>query len=249
MSRFARLRARRAATGGSLRRYLGEEEQQLLTTRQHPIALVSAALSAFGLLLPLFIAAWGIAGIESLRGPVGDWMLRILFLIMAALVVRVAWHVLEWEFERVVITDEKVILVSGVLSRRIASTPLGKVSEFTVHQPLLGRILDFGSLVVDVPGGRDQALHGLSYLPDPTGMYRLISNMARRERPMSAGDVEDASSDARAPMPTPVQLVDIDDLAEHVRRPQPWERRLAGDDADHTIRIPRVPPADSPKKR
>ena len=80
------------------------------------------------------------------------------------------------------ITDEKVIHIEGVLQRRIASTPLAKVSEFTVRQPLLGRVFDYGQLVVDVPGGRDQALHGLDFLPDPAGMYRLVSDTARFER-------------------------------------------------------------------
>jgi uncharacterized membrane protein YdbT with pleckstrin-like domain len=213
----------RSASAGSLTRYLGAEEQVILATRQHPFALVRAGLDTAGLLAPLILAAWGIAGTELLRGVVGSWLLRLAFLAMTVLVARMAWRVLSWEFERVIVTDEKVIHIDGVLSRRIASTPLAKVSEFTVRQPLLGRIFHYGSLVVDVPGGRDQALHGLAFLPDPAALYRLVSDQARR------GRVHEGGGRLRE-----------DDVARVVAAVDPWRPTLEGDEADHTIRIPRV---------
>lgn len=239
------LPARGRGRGRSLRRYLGSDERVLLMTRQHPFALLRCALDTMGLLIPLLVAAWGVAGTEMLRGAVGTWILRVLFVLMVGLVLQLAWRVLGWEFERVVITDEKVIHVSGILDRRIASTPLAKVSEFTVRQPLLGRVFDYGSLVVDVPGGRDQALHGLAFLPDPAGLYRLVSSQARRGRVHEGGGrlpdedeallrVEGSSSSATSGGPG----------AQDERRADPWEaaQRLDPDQADHTIRIPRLPP-------
>ena len=238
-----RLRSRHRAR--SLDRYLGRDEATLLVTRQHPFALVRAAADTMGLLLPLLVAAWGIAGIELLRGAVGSWLLRIMFLVMLVLVARLAWKVLGWEFERVVVTDEKVIHVSGVLDRRIASTPLAKVSEFTVRQPLLGRLFDYGSLVVDVPGGRDQALHGLAFLPDPAGLYRLVSGQARRGRMEEGGGrLPDHDADrlrVDAPTATTTMVLPSDEDLARLHRGDPWQPRLDGDDADHTIRIPRVP--------
>lgn len=213
----------------------------MLVTRQHPFVLVRAAFDTFGLLLPLAIAAWGIAGTELLRGAVGTWLLRIVFVVMLVLLARLAWRVLAWEFERVVVTEEKVIHVAGVLDKRIASTPLAKVSEFTVRQPLVGRIFDYGSLVVDVPGGRDQALHGLAYLPDPAGLYRLVSDQARRGRVHEGGGrLEDDPPLPVAGVPAP-SLEDVDRIGR-VGLPDPWAPTLEGDMGDHTIRIPRVLP-------
>lgn len=226
MSR-SRSDAAEAAEPRAFARYLGRDEEVLLITRQHPFALLGRAAQAGGLLVPLLLAAWGIAGIEFLRGPVGDWILRVEFVLMAAIVLRLAWEVVCWEFERVIVTDEKVIHVEGVLQRRIASTPHAKVSEFTVLQPWIGRIFNYGSLVVDVPGGREQALHGLAYLPDPTSVYRLVSDTARTERIREGGGEPEEPARPLGP----VQWMD------------PWadERRLEGDQADHTLRIPRAP--------
>lgn len=238
------VRPRPRLGGSSLQRYLGRDERMLLVTRQHPFALVRATIDTLGLLVPLLVAAWGIAGIEALRGEVGSWILRVLFLVMLVLVLRLAGRVLSWEFERVVVTDEKVIHIAGVLNRRIASTPLAKVSEFTVHQPLLGRIFDYGSLVVDVPGGRDQALHGLAHLPDPAGLYRMVSDTARRGRVQEGGGrlPEDDETVLRVDAPSSSTTTARPPAQERPRRPDPWEPTLRGDDADHTIQIPRTPP-------
>jgi hypothetical protein len=239
--RFPMRRARPGRSG--LTRYLGDGEQTLLITRQHPFALIRAAIDTMALIVPLALAAWGIAGIELLRGAGGTWLLRIAFVVMLALVVRLAWRVLEWEFERVVVTDEKVIYVSGVLGRRIASTPLAKVSEFTVRQMLVGRLFDYGSLVVDVPGGRDDALHGLAFLPDPAGLYRLVSDRARRGRVSEGGGSLDDDAARDLDLSTAPRLV-IEDTGRQAApaRPDPWMPVLEDDGADHTISIPRIPP-------
>lgn len=237
MLRGVRMR-HRARRRGALARYLGPDEQVLLSTRQHPVAVVRGALDSLVLLLPLAIAAWGISGVELLRGAPGTWLLTGVFGVMFVLVLRMAWRVLGWEFERIVITDEKVIHLAGVLNRRIASTPLSKVSEFTVRQPVIGRMLDYGSLVVDVPGGREQALHGIHCLPDPAGVYRLVSEQARRGRSREGGGRVEASAtrlDARMPMPSAADVA-------AASRPDPWQPTLDGDLADHTIAIPRIPP-------
>ncbi|MCW2924825.1 MAG: hypothetical protein JWM98_2229 [Thermoleophilia bacterium] len=241
MERAARpaARLRRRGRGSSLARYLGADEQPILVTRQHPLALARAATRALGLLAPLALAAWGIAGVEALRGDVGTWFVRVLVLAMLGVVLGLAWRVVEWEFERVVVTNEKVIHLEGVVARRIASTPVTKVSEFTVRQPLLGRMFDYGMLVVDVPGGRDQALHGLSFLPDPTGVYRLVSDLGRRGRVQEGGGaVEDVAEVVARDLPATGPLPHAPAAAPR----DPWQPTLEGAAADHTIEIPRVDP-------
>ncbi|MCW2974507.1 MAG: hypothetical protein JWN72_2780 [Thermoleophilia bacterium] len=233
----------------SLTSYLGEQETTLLAVRQHPLALTRAAREMATFVIPLLITAWGLAGVQLLRGPVADWGVRLCFALVLGFVLRMAWRVLQWEFERVVITDEKVIHIEGVLQRRIASTPLAKVSEFTVRQPLLGRIFGYGRLVVDVPGGRDQALHGLNFIPDPAGVYRMVSDLGRRGRAKegggSAAPVQLTGSgalvEAQPTSDMPTMFIDhLPDDASGGGARDPWRPTLDPDDADHTIQIPRV---------
>jgi uncharacterized membrane protein YdbT with pleckstrin-like domain len=170
--------------GDWLARYLSPGETVRLETRQHPAAILGSVLEAVGLAAPLTLVAWGAGGFAVLRGAPYRTLLGLIALLLLGVLVRLAWRVLAWEHERVLVTDEKVVHVHGVLSRRIASTPIAKVSEFSVRQPLLGRILGFGSLVVDVPGGREQALHGCDFLPDPTAVYRMVSGRGAAAQPV-----------------------------------------------------------------
>jgi hypothetical protein len=188
------------------------------------MAIAGAGTEAVSIAVPLLLIAWGAAGMSPLRGRIDDVLLRIVFAGVAVVFVRLAWRILQWEFERAVVTNEKVIHISGVVSRRVASTPLSKVSEFSVRQPPLGRLLNYGSLVVDVPGGREQALHGLSRLPDPAHVYRLVSSRSARRSesgpsaaavgpPPSAPWDQDATTIIRVvPPPSPPEVWKDDDL-------------------------------------
>ncbi|MCW2950077.1 MAG: hypothetical protein JWN41_1090, partial [Thermoleophilia bacterium] len=87
----------------SLASYLGEQETTLLVTRQSPLALMRAMIEMATFVVPLLLVAWGLAGIQLLRGQIADWGVRLCFVLVAVFVARMAWRVLQWEFERVVV--------------------------------------------------------------------------------------------------------------------------------------------------
>ncbi len=200
--RRARFLRRRTDTGSGadLRRYLGDDEVVLLATRQHPWALVGALRDALVLIVPLVMFAWGIAGLPFgglMRIEVGGerivwWVLAALLVVGVVVVIRLAGAVIAWEFERAVITSEKVMHIQGVLHRRIAATPLVKLSEMQVSQGVVGRMLGFGALLMDAPGG-GTPLHGLRYLPDPAAAWRLVTSTARGRREAEGGSGGSAS--------------------------------------------------------
>ncbi len=157
-----------------------------MSTREHPFAVVEAFRDSLVWVVPMLLIAYGVAGIEIL-----PWVFIRLVrgLVVAALIVvlaRLVFRILEWDVSRVVITNEQLVHVRGVLVRRISSTPLVKVTEMSVVQTPVGRLFGFGSLVVDSPGG-DRALHGLRYLPDPASIHRLIVDSARSRRASEGG--------------------------------------------------------------
>jgi membrane protein YdbS with pleckstrin-like domain len=73
---------------------------------------------------------------------------------------RAVWR---WERTRILVTDERLVVVDGTLRRREAAVPLGSGSV-EVEQSLLGRVLDYGTVVVGelavdyVPGPRSLPL-------------------------------------------------------------------------------------------
>jgi Bacterial PH domain len=74
----------------------------------------------------------------------------------AAWALRAVWR---WERTRILVTDERVVVVDGTLRRREVAAPLAH-GAVEVEQSLLGRMLDYGTVVVGdleieyVPGPR-----------------------------------------------------------------------------------------------
>lgn len=201
----ARRAARTRAPHTAAQRFLATGEDVLLATREHPFAIVASITRALRIVLPVVLIAWGSVGVDVLRSGFGDIINTVCLGIAAIYLARMAWAVVTWECCRVFVTTENVMVITGVLHRRMAATPLTKVSEFAVRQSLMGRIADYGALVVDVPGGRPDALHGLRFLPDPSGIYRLVVDTSKGVR-SSASPVSTAGTGAGTAAPSMIPI-------------------------------------------
>jgi membrane protein YdbS with pleckstrin-like domain len=57
---------------------------------------------------------------------------------------RAVWR---WERTRILVTDERLVVLEGTLQRREAAVPLERLGAVEVRQSLLGRMLDYGTVV------------------------------------------------------------------------------------------------------
>jgi uncharacterized membrane protein YdbT with pleckstrin-like domain len=111
------------------------------------------------------VLAWplGRAGLLGIAGAVlvfAGWPFSVggaIALALAAFAaLRTVWR---WERTRVFVTDERLVVVDGTLRRREAAVALAR-GPVEVEQSLLGRLLDYGTVVVGeleirhVPGPR-----------------------------------------------------------------------------------------------
>ena len=62
----------------------------------------------------------------------------------AAAALRAVWR---WERTRILVTDERLVVLEGTLRRREAGVPLAHVGAVEVEQSLLGRMLGYGTVV------------------------------------------------------------------------------------------------------
>jgi len=77
---------------------------------------------------------------------------------------------------RLIITESRVVFVEGWLARRYGMMPLTKITDLTIHEPILGRLLGYGTLIGET-AGQDQALTRIRYLPDPLTAWHTISDL------------------------------------------------------------------------
>ena len=153
-------------------RYLGESEEAVLEVRHHPFTLGRPALAA----LAALVAASFIGAVTSWEEG-SDAIDTIVGLVAIGFVIRLLWKVLLWWCDRIVVTDQRIVEISGVLTRKVGSMPLEKVTDMTYRRTIGGRIFGYGDLVLE-SAGQKQAMEEIVYLPRPDEFYRTVTSLA-----------------------------------------------------------------------
>ena len=100
---------------------------------------------------------------------------RVLALAAIAVLVFAAWLLVAAGIRRYaaefVVTDLRVIVKHGLLSRHTAEMNVSKIESVDVEQGILGRIFGFGTLIVR---GTGASLEPLRNVADPIGMRNAI---------------------------------------------------------------------------
>jgi len=161
----------------AINKYLLPREVQVATVRQHPAVLIAPSAQALGgLLLVAVLSATIVHGVLG----------AILWIGWGVLFLRLIWKTLNWAVDYFVVTSERLLLTTGVLTRKVNMMPLTKVTDMSFRRSFPGRLLGYGEFIVE-SAGQDQALRNVPYIPYPEQLYLLICGMIF---PSSAEDSE-----------------------------------------------------------
>ncbi|HYO60480.1 MAG TPA: PH domain-containing protein [Actinomycetota bacterium] len=150
-------------------RYLAADENVVLQARRHVAVLARPAVTAVGAIaLGLFV------GLVVSPGDGGDLLDTIAGLFALWFLVRLMWRAWEWWIDRIFVTEKRIFEVSGILTRKVASMPLGNLTDMTYQRSLWGRVFGYGELIVET-AGQAQALSRISYLSNPDDFYRSVT--------------------------------------------------------------------------
>jgi uncharacterized membrane protein YdbT with pleckstrin-like domain len=86
-----------------------------------------------------------------------------------------------WWVERIVITDKRVMLAQGFIVHKVGMMPLSKVTDLTFERSLGGRMMGYGTLIVE-SAGQIQALNRIDYMPRPEEVYEALSELVFGEK-------------------------------------------------------------------
>jgi membrane protein YdbS with pleckstrin-like domain len=152
-------------------KYLSPGEATILEVRRHWAALLAPGAQ---LLAALLIGSF----LGTLLGPgsTSDPVDTFVSLVVLVFLIRFAWKLFEWQIDRIVVTNRRIIEVSGLITRRVASIPLAKVTDLTYRRTVLGRALGFGELILE-SAGQKQALDAITYIPRPDEFYRAFAEL------------------------------------------------------------------------
>lgn len=153
--------------------YVLPTERRVIRFRRHWFVIVNEVVQAAVLVVILMIAAAVL--------PEGPVLSNMLWYGALLVLIKASYKISEWWVEKVVMTDKRVMLAEGVFTQKVGMMPLGKVTDLTFERTFMGRILGYGTLVIE-SAGQIQALSRISYMPDPDEFYEAISELVFGEK-------------------------------------------------------------------
>lgn len=99
--------------------------------------------------------------------------------IAAGAVISMLIAIVQWSCTSLTIEGGYVVYAKGVLNRTVAKIPVQEIASIDLHQTLFQRILNTGSLVIDMRGA---SLLRMNLLDDPVGVQSTVLEMRQSSR-------------------------------------------------------------------
>ena len=153
----------------AVNKYLLPHEQQVITVRKHPAVLLRPISFT---LLGLVIAAVISTTVARHNADVVGFV----WIVWAFLLVWLAYRVWAWSQDYFIVTSRRMLLATGVITRKVAMMPLVKVTDMSFQRSSLGRLLGYGEFILE-SAGQDQALRVVDHLPYPEQLYLEVCGL------------------------------------------------------------------------
>ena len=172
---------------------LTEGETVVYRSRQHWLSLLirsrnGVAVFIVGLVLLVLIAVFNITD-TNIRNIVSLLALALLVVGVASFIFR--WW--QWSNQDYVITNRRLLKVTGILNKHSADSSLEKINDAILDQPMLGRMLNYGDLTI------------LTAADEAVDKYHLLNNPKEFKKTMLSQkhDLETGFMYPAAMPPTP----------------------------------------------
>jgi uncharacterized membrane protein YdbT with pleckstrin-like domain len=150
-------------------------EEIVIIVRRHVVSFIWTIVLA---LVSVLAAAVLSATVAAGYGPA-----QVLFWFLAIIAAGYfAYRYLDWRVTYFVVTNNRLILITGLLRQSVGMLPLTKVTDMRMERTLTGRSLGYAQFVVE-SAGQDQALRTVSFVPYPVSLYQEILGMIFPEPP------------------------------------------------------------------
>lgn len=135
----------------------------------------------------IFLPAYffSLLAILLLLGALGGANPSGFFIFAVAAIIAFAWAQVIYSTSEFAVTNKRVVIKVGWLNRRTVETMLSKVEGIGVDQSILGRLLNYGSIVVTGTGGTQERFKNIS---DPFEFRRQVQAQVSYSEDRRLGD-------------------------------------------------------------
>jgi len=150
---------------------MGNNEKMLLVTRQHWFVLFRAIVAEILIILILIAASIAV----SVTYPPAALLAPVIGLLLALFpVFGMLRDILIWYNRQYIVTNRRVIQISGVLNKNVVDSSLEKVNDVKMSQSFLGRIFDYGN--VEILTASELGVNQFQRIGDPVHFKTAMLN-------------------------------------------------------------------------
>jgi hypothetical protein len=153
-----------------------EGEVVILRLKPHPMFILLSVLMPVLICVACSVLIRWVSGrpVQVLRGPVLDFpdLGRLWMVPLALAAIALGWQTLEWCARTYLLTDRRVVRVSGVLRQVVIEVPLPRVQQVMMYRSLRERVCGLGT-----PGVSSAASGDLSFV-----FWNMVSRPGERTR-------------------------------------------------------------------
>ena len=175
---------------------LGQNERIVLATRQHWFVLFSNILLEILLVVLLIVGVSAAAVVNPLAG-----FGFILVLVPLGGMLR---DILIWRNREYIVTNRRVIQISGVFSKDVVDSSLEKVNDVKMSQSMFGRLFDYGD--VEILTASEMGINLFKRIGDPVKFKTAMLNAKEKL------GYEGMSPQVQHADDIPAQIAELDEL-------------------------------------
>jgi uncharacterized membrane protein YdbT with pleckstrin-like domain len=183
-------------TNSYIQGMLGQNERIVLATRQHWFVLFSNILLEILLVVLLVVGVSAAAVVNPLAG--------FGFVLVLVPLIGMLRDILIWRNREYIVTNRRVIQISGVFSKDVVDSSLEKVNDVKMSQSMFGRMFDYGD--VEILTASEMGINLFKRIGDPVKFKTAMLNAKEKL------GYEGMSHQAQHADDIPAQIAELDEL-------------------------------------
>ncbi len=177
---------------------LGENERIILVTRQHGFVLFSSIIAEIVVALIVLVAISAL----TVANPVAAFG----FLLILVPLVIMTHDILAWTNRQYIVTNRRVIQISGIFNKDVFDSSLEKVNDVKMTQSFFGRLFDYGD--VEIMTASETGDNLFKRIGDPVKFKTAMLNAKEKL------GYEGTGSHAQRAESIPAQIAELDELTQ-----------------------------------
>lgn len=192
-----------------INKLLSANEEILIQKKQHWFILIGSIFLEIALLLIIFAATITAAVFFTVYIAI---IIAVGFILLMIPLATMIIDILHWTHHSYIITNRRIVQISGVLNKNVTDSSLEKVNDVNMTQSALGRIFGYGD--IEILTASESGIDVFKRIDSPIEFKIIMMNAKEALEQFDVGYLESVDHETLESTDIPVLI----DQLDHLRR-------------------------------